>query len=151
MPRVSAAAQSVVGNGHGIETVRRPSPPSDLIPEEQKVWKEVVAGMPADWFPPETHGLLTQYCRLTIDARRHSILKHEYFRKKKEMSLTVYRRMIKEEVAITHEIHNLARSMRLSQGSTSRQEYVKKRPMTTPRPWDDDDEDEAAEDNETEN
>lgn len=154
MPRTSAAALAISGNGH-IDLGRRPGPPSDLTSEEAKVWKDVVNSMEPDWFPKETHGALAQYCRLIVDARRHSEIKHAYWKKKnspKEFSVTVYRRLVKEEVAISHMIATYARNMRLSQGSTSRQEYVKKRPMTTtPRPWDDDNDDDADDDSETEN
>ena len=33
-------------------------------------WCAVVNRMPADWFPRETHGMLVQYCRLIVGARR---------------------------------------------------------------------------------
>jgi phage terminase small subunit len=47
----------------------RPDPPSDLAAEQVVVWKAVVAAMPAEWFRPETHGLLTEYCRHVCRSR----------------------------------------------------------------------------------
>ena len=143
MPRVSAASLSVIGPS-GVETIRRPNPPNDLDDEEQQVWRHTVNSMAADWFPPETHGLLTQYCRLIISARRISELKKSLEKPKKghKFDILNYRRLVKDEAAISQAIAILARNMRLSQGSTSRQEYVKKRPMTLKKPWDQDDDDE---------
>jgi len=40
------------------------------MPSEQvKVWNDVVTRLPADWFPRETHALLTEYCRACVTAR----------------------------------------------------------------------------------
>src|SRR3546814_433066 len=67
--RKSAAALSVIGPG-GVETIRRPEPPSDLTDEQADEWRAVVNRLPAEWFPRETWGLLSQYCRHVIRARR---------------------------------------------------------------------------------
>lgn len=150
MPRKSVASHLSVIGGSGVETIRRPNPPNDLDAEEQEVWRRTVNGMAADWFPSETHGLLTQYCRLIISARRISEFKKAMERgsKKESFDLSDYRRLIRDEAVVSQAIAVLARNMRLSQASTSRHEYVKKRPMTIKNrnPWDrhapeDDDED----------
>lgn len=71
--RTSTAALAVVGPS-GIETVRRPTAPDDLSDEQAEEWRAVVSRMPADWFPRETHGCLSQYCRHVVTARRISQL-----------------------------------------------------------------------------
>lgn len=137
MARKSAASLiTVIGPG-GVETIRRPQPPLDLTGEQQQIWTTIVNRMAADWFPAETHGLLTQYCRLTIRARRIAEMIEAMEKLKGEdFDLQDYRRLIRDEAAVSQAIAILARNMRLSQGSTSRQEYVKKRPMTMRKPWD---------------
>ena len=65
--RKSAASLSVVT---GPVSVQRPEPPADLTPEQSDEWWSVVEALPADWFPRETHGLLAQYCRHVVTARR---------------------------------------------------------------------------------
>ena len=67
--RTSAAELSVI-SGNGIETIRRPDPPTDLTDDEAEVWRTVVNRLPADWFPAETLPLLAQYARHTIASRR---------------------------------------------------------------------------------
>lgn len=137
MPRKSAASLITVIGPNGVETIRRPAPPLDLTAEQQFVWTTVVNRMAAEWFPAETHGLLTQYCRLIIRARRIAEMIEAMEKLKGEdFDLQDYRRLIRDEAAVSQAIAILARNMRLSQGSTSRQEYVKKRPMTMRKPWD---------------
>ena len=53
-----------------VTLVNRPDAPLDLTPEETAEWVEIAEAMPADWFTRETHGLLKQYCRHIIAARR---------------------------------------------------------------------------------
>ena len=147
MPRRSAASTftslAIIG-GNGLETIHRPDVPPDLDEEQGRVWRDVVNRMPADWFPAETHGLLTQYCRLITRARRIAEFLHAMEtmgkRKSKDFDLGTYRRLIRDEAAISTAIAVLARNMRMSQASTSRQEYVKKRPMIMKKPWDRDEE-----------
>jgi hypothetical protein len=42
---------------------QRHEPPSDLTPEQAKVWRQVVATKPGDWFTADSHPLLAAYCR----------------------------------------------------------------------------------------
>jgi hypothetical protein len=127
---MSAAAALTVMEGNGIDTARRPSPPSDLFSEEAKVWKVIVSCMPAGWFPPETHPNLKQLCRREVRAsfvasQIHAMEKNK--KDKKPFSVFQYQGWLREEARITHDIAVLERQMRLSQGSTYRQEYTKKR------------------------
>jgi hypothetical protein len=55
-------------------TVRRPSiaaatplpPPADLSPDERKLWADVVASKPADWFGPDSAPMLKEYVRAAL-------------------------------------------------------------------------------------
>ena len=67
-PRPSAAVEipSVVE----LHPDARPEPPEDLTEEQAAEWRAVADRLPADWFPRETHGLLSQYVRHVCTARR---------------------------------------------------------------------------------
>jgi hypothetical protein len=67
--RKSAASLSV-SLASPVETIARPDAPYDLTDEESQEWWAIVNRMPADWFPRETHALLTSFCRHTVNARR---------------------------------------------------------------------------------
>jgi hypothetical protein len=47
----------------------RPDPLAELTAEEQAEWMVVVERMPAGHFPRETHPLLADYCRFSVNAR----------------------------------------------------------------------------------
>jgi hypothetical protein len=49
---------------------QRPEPPAHLDAEAQDIWHSIVNRMPADWFPAETHPLLTELCSLTVMSRK---------------------------------------------------------------------------------
>jgi hypothetical protein len=68
MPRKSAASLSVVSSIMD----HRPPPPEELTEEQAVEWRAVVGTMPADWFTRESHGLLTNYCRHLVTARKLS-------------------------------------------------------------------------------
>src|SRR5690606_36227062 len=71
--RKSAASLEIAAIGpSGIQTIRRPDPPEELTAEQAEEWRAVVNRLPADWFPRETHGMLAQYCRHVVAARRVS-------------------------------------------------------------------------------
>lgn len=60
--RKSAAKLAVVSPLPG----ERYEPPADLTPEQAKVWREVVATKPQDWFTADSWPLLCAYCRSTV-------------------------------------------------------------------------------------
>ena len=51
---------SIIIKGNAPE---RPAPPEGLSQEQSKEWMRVVNRLPPDWFPGETHSMLSQYCR----------------------------------------------------------------------------------------
>lgn len=57
-----------------LSVIKRPQAPTELTNEESVEWERVVNSMPADWFKPETHAMLVQYCRHVVGSRRMSEL-----------------------------------------------------------------------------
>jgi|SRR5215211_5818727 len=130
--RTSAAALSVVPLG-AIETIPRAKPPPELTEEQADEWRALVNRMPAEWFPRETHGMLAQYCRHIVTARRLSQLiaaseTDELFDEDR------YFRRLAAQVRETRAIASLATRMRLSQQTTY--DKSKKKPSQAKRPWD---------------
>ena len=68
--RKSAASQEIAVPTGVVETIQRPDAPYDLTDEQAAEWWSIVNGMPADWFPRETHGMLSDYCRHVVKSRR---------------------------------------------------------------------------------
>lgn len=130
--RTSAAAQEVAVLGH-MEQISRPDAPYDLTDEQSQEWWAVVNRMPADWFPRETHGMLAQYCRLIVRARRLAMLINE-MEAGKNLDLTTYRDLIRSEQQVSNTICSLATKMRLSQQSTW-DRTRRKQPITLEKPW----------------
>jgi hypothetical protein len=53
-----------------LEAMQRPDAPYDLTDDETAEWVAILGRMAADWFPRETHPLLTQLCRHIVSSRR---------------------------------------------------------------------------------
>lgn len=89
--------------------------------------------MPADWFPRETHGMLTQYCRHVVAARRVAqlISKAE---KSKTLDLEEYDRLLKMQEREGRAISSLSTRMRISQQATVRADAARK-PDMVDDPW----------------
>jgi hypothetical protein len=60
MPRISAEARSAAAYRAGS---RPPAPPKSLKPAVARIWREIAAAKPADWFDGATLRLLRRYCR----------------------------------------------------------------------------------------
>lgn len=136
--RKSAASMEITIPSN-VEVVHRPQPPNELTPEQQDEWHAVVERMPADWFPRETHGLLVQYCRHVIAARRIAqlIAKTE---KAKAFDVDMYDKLLKMQEREGRAISSLATRMRITQQATVRAEFARK-PEQLAAPWEEDDED----------
>jgi len=117
-----------------VESVMRPDAPYDLTDEQSTEWRAVVNRMPADWFPRETHGMLAQYCRHVVAARRVAqlIAKAE---KQKALDVEEYDRLLKMQEREGRAISSLATRMRISQQATVRAESARK-PNQVEKPWD---------------
>jgi hypothetical protein len=129
--RTSAAALSVVSPS-GVSTIRRPSPPSDLTDEQADEWRAVVNRLPADWFPRETHGMLAQYCRHVVAARRVAQL-IEAVESGSGLDIEQYDRLLKCQDREGRAISSLATRMRLSQQATY--DNKNKKPIESKKPW----------------
>lgn len=72
--RKSSAALEIVQHmgENQLSVIKRPQSPNELTSDESVEWDRVVGSMPAEWFKPETHAMLTQYCRHVIGARKIS-------------------------------------------------------------------------------
>lgn len=135
-----SAASLEVASPSRLETIERPNCPHDLTDEESEVWFTVVNRLPADWFPAETHPLLAQYCRATIQARRVAELIEQATSdidpETKEPTLTVsaYDRLLKMQARQSATLASLATKMRISQQATTNHRGNKKQ-VSPKKPW----------------
>lgn len=129
--RVSTAELSVVGGGL-VSSIRRPDAPEELTNEQAVEWRAVVNRMPAEWFQRETHGLLVQYCRHVVAARRVSQLIEQHEDGEK-FSVEDYDRLLKMQEREGRAMSSLATRMRISQHATY--DKTKKKPIEAERPW----------------
>ena len=121
--RASAADLQVLPSAQ-IETVERPDAPYDLTDEQTAEWWAVVNRLPADWFPRETHGLLAQYCRHVVTARRVAEM-IEAAQADKETSLDDLDKLYKMQEREGRALSSLATRMRISQQATFDKERKK--------------------------
>jgi len=114
--RKSAADLAIV-RSNSISAISRPSPPKELTTEQANEWLQVVNRMPADWFPRETHGLLAQYCRHVVSARRVADLVESLLSGETESSdwLGDFDKLLKMQEREGRAISSLATRMRISQ------------------------------------
>lgn len=133
MPRTSAAALTVVTPDGEITCESRAFPPAELTDEQRAEWLAVVNRLPADWFPRETHGMLAQYCRHVVAARRISQL-IQAFESQDKLDIQEYDRLLKMQEREGRAISSLATRMRMSQQATSSAD--KRKPgQKAPKPW----------------
>jgi len=115
-----------------VTTISRPGPPSELTEEQAYEWLKVTNRMPADWFPEETHGLLVQYCRWVVDARRVAQL-IDALTAGDDFNVKEYKELLAMQDVSTAKISMLATRMRISQQSTIERE--RKKPTMAKKPW----------------
>lgn len=127
--RKSAAELAIVEHA-GTKTVQRPDAPYDLTDEQSEEWWAIVNRMPADWFPRETHGLLAQYCRHIVAARRIAQL-IAACEGGENLDIDDYDRLLKMQEREGRALSSLATRMRISQQATFDKE--KKRPLKANR------------------
>lgn len=132
--RRSSASLEVITNT-GITAMERPQPPEELTDAQADEWISIVNRLPADWFPRETHGMLAQYCRHLIAARRVAQLIAEFEKAEGGLDIEDYDRLLKMQEREGRAISSLATRMRLSQQTTY--DKSKKKPGATRKPWED--------------
>jgi hypothetical protein len=133
MARTSAAALEVQG---AVAIVRRPDPPLYLTPEQTDEWVAVADSMPADWFKRETHSLLEQWCRHTVDARRIAqLLDQEMSRD--PVDIGALDKLLAMQARETSAMKALASAMRISQQAsyTTQRAGTQKAGRAVKRPW----------------
>jgi hypothetical protein len=130
--RKSAAANAVATLVRP-EAVQRPDSPYDLTDEESDEWWAVVNRMPADWFPRETHGMLSQYCRHVVSARRIAQLIQQAM-KADAFDVDAYNQLLIMQDREGRAISSLATRMRLSQQSLY-DKSKRKLPASGKKPW----------------
>lgn len=133
--RVSAAALAVVPLAQGqVHTIPRPDAPYGLTDREAAVWRAIVDRMPADWFPRETQGLLTQFCRHECTAERIGQLIHQAESCGGDgLDIDLYDRLLRMQARESAALKALAASMRISQQAT-RSSFTKL-PAAGAKPW----------------
>jgi hypothetical protein len=129
--RPSAVSLSIVPIS-ALERTERPAPPDDLTVEQAVEWQQVVNRLAADWFTRETHGLLVQYCRHVVAARRVAQL-IATTEAEPDLDTAEYDRLLKMQEREGRAMSALATRMRITQHSTY--DKTKKKPKATPRPW----------------
>ena len=115
-----------------LETVVRPDAPYDLTDEQTDEWRAITNRLPADWFPRETHSLLTQYCRHVVAARRLSQLIDQE-EKKAGFDVSAYDQLLKMQEREGRAMSSLATRMRITQQATY--DPKRKKGKSVSRPW----------------
>lgn len=129
MPRKSAAELSVAA--HVVQVVPRPVAPSELTDEQAAEWEAIVSRMPADWFTRETHGLLVQYCRHVVQARRIAQL----IERQDGYDIGEYDQLLKMQEREGRALSSLATRMRITQQSTWSPQKGKGSTAPDRKPW----------------
>lgn len=131
--RKSGASLEVVKTA-SVMAVDRPAAPDDLTDEQAQEWDAVVCRMPADWFPRETHGLLAQYCRHVVSARRVGQMIEDLMKGgNSDDWVADYDRLLKMQEREGRAISSLATRMRISQQSQYHKD--KKRGSSVKKPF----------------
>ena len=117
-----------------VQAIQRPDAPYDLTDEQTEEWWAVVNRMPADWFPRETHGMLAQYCRHVVEARRIAQLIQRMQADNEGFNVKDYDRLLKMQDREGRAISSLATRMRISKQATVRAEKARK-PAQNRKPW----------------
>ena len=119
-----------------VSLVRRPDAPLDLTPEEGDEWLRIVEAMPADWFPPETHGLLRQHCRHIVAARRVAQLVDQEMARA-DLDVAALDKLLQMQARETSALKAMAASMRISQQAsyTAQRAGTQKGNRAVKRPW----------------
>ena len=118
--------------------IRRPAPPGDLTEFEASLWRTITETKPSDWFRPDSHELLSAYCR---HASTHRLLDGQVEAFKPEWlttadGLTAFGKILQLRNGETRVMLALAKSMRITQSSVVRADAAGARTATvSAQPW----------------
>lgn len=115
-----------------VESIQRPDAPYDLTDEQSEEWWAVVNRLPADWFPRETHGILAQYCRHVVAARRIAQLVSAE-ESDEQLDLDRYDQLLRMQEREGRALSSLATRLRITQQATVSAKT--KKPSAVKRPW----------------
>jgi len=115
-----------------ITAIERPSPPDGLTDEQSIEWRAVVDRMPGEWFPPETHGMLAQFCRHVVSARHVAELTEKLL-SSDAFDLETYNKLLIMQEREGRALSSLATRMRIT--NQTRFSKDKKTGPMGPKPW----------------
>jgi hypothetical protein len=115
-----------------ITAIERPEPIRGLTDDQAHEWRAVVDRMPGEWFPPETHGLLAQYCRHVVSAQHVAELIKKLW-SSDNFSLDTFDQLLRIQEREGRAMSALATRMRLTQ--QTRFSKDKKTGPMVPKPW----------------
>lgn len=115
--RKSAGDKQALAVVSAVEVLQRPEPPAELDDEMAAEWRAVVERLPGGWFPRETHGVLAQYCRHLVAARRIAQLVSA-LEAAEDFDLDAYDKALKMQERQSSQIASLATKMRITQQAT---------------------------------
>lgn len=113
-----------VAQESSISAQERPEPPVDLTPEQRIEWIQVVNSLPATWFPAETLGVLSQYCKHCVVAKHIGSLITE-MESADHIDVDDYDKLLKMQERESRIIVSLATKMRMTQQATYHPEKTK--------------------------
>ena len=128
-----SAASLEVARPSSVETIQRPDAPYDFTDEQSEEWWAVVNRLPADWFPRETHGVLAQYCRHVVAARKVAQLIKATETDEAGLDLDKYDQLLRMQEREGRALSSLATRLRITQQSTMSEKT--KKPMQVKRLW----------------
>jgi len=127
-------AEKSVAQVSRIDAVRRPKPPATLSDEQSRVWLEIVEALPADWFGRETFGILEQYCKHVISARRVADL-IDAEEKAPDLDLDRYDKLFKMQEREGRAMSSLATRLRITKQATTHKDKGKGNRTQIPETW----------------
>jgi hypothetical protein len=116
---------------HPIAT--RAAPPPDLTLEQADEWRAVTNRLPAGWFPPAAHPMLSAYCGHVIAARHIAqlIVQAEQARR---LHVGNYDRLLRMQETESRALSSLATRLAFTQQASVRAELAH-RPDWVDNPW----------------
>ena len=120
------------------EVVGRPDAPYDLTDEQAQEWRALVALLPVNWFPRETHALLTGYCRHVVAQRKIAMLIDAMESSKgppAPLRIDAYDKLLKMQDRESRTIAALMRAMRITQQSLYDKSRKKDATAGITKPW----------------
>ena len=126
---------AVEHQGLRLISVVRPEPPGHLTERHAKIWRQVAATKPADWFRADTFPLLAAYCHHVAAAME---IDRKIEANRASADTDDMEQLFKMRERESRAIVALARSMRLTQQSQLKAETAysrqKNEPASSP-PW----------------